>query len=153
MQLICKKFDELELFELYSILQLRSEVFVVEQNCIYQDMDGKDLVAYHVMLFEEKTLMACSRLLAPGISYDHYSSIGRVCSKLISRRNGFGLKIMKASIEYIENLYKDVDLKISAQSYLKKFYSSFGFEAVGDEYLEDSIPHLGMILKRSNPIK
>ncbi|MEP7195094.1 MAG: GNAT family N-acetyltransferase [Saprospiraceae bacterium] len=148
MKAICKKYESLELNELYAILQLRTEVFVVEQNCVYQDMDDKDQLAYHVMIFNEKKLVATSRLLAEGISYDNYSSIGRICSSPLHRRQGLGLQIVKESILFNEELFPEYSIKISAQTYLKKFYTSFGFEAIGEDYLEDDIPHIAMIRKK-----
>ncbi len=147
-KLLCKKFEELLPIELYNILKLRSEVFVVEQNCVYQDMDDKDILAHHVMFYDQDELAATTRLLAPGISYDNYSSIGRVCSQPKLRSKGFGRKIMSESIHIIENLYPGFDIKISAQSYLQKFYFDFGFLRLGEEYLEDNIPHVAMIRKR-----
>jgi ElaA protein len=139
-----KPFAELTPYELYSILQLRNEVFIVEQNCPYQDMDNKDLKSWHLMGIEENKLMAYSRLLAPGISYSE-SSIGRVVSSPSTRKTGMGKKLMQESIEQIENLFHTNIIRIGAQLYLRKFYESFGFIKDSDIYLEDNIPHILML--------
>jgi ElaA protein len=141
-----KPFDELTAIELYNILQLRNEVFIVEQNCPYQDLDDKDLYAFHLMGMEENKLLAYSRLLAPGISYSE-SSIGRVVSSPSARKTGIGKKLMKESIHQIKNLFQTDVVRIGAQLYLKNFYESFGFSQVGDTYLEDNIPHIIMLKK------
>ncbi|HRH99424.1 MAG TPA: GNAT family N-acetyltransferase [Saprospiraceae bacterium] len=150
MSFVIKHFSELNNLELYHLLQLRSEVFVVEQNCVYQDMDNKDLEAYHVLLYDSKNqLVACSRLLSPGVSYMQYCSIGRVVSHQAHRAKGYGIELMKESIKVCKAIFQNQDIKISAQSYLKKFYTELGFIAVGQEYLEDGIPHIAMIYKVS----
>jgi ElaA protein len=139
-------YDELTKDELYRILELRNEVFVVEQNCSYQDCDGKDVDAYHLLL-EENGLVAYLRILKPGVYYPEYA-IGRVLVKEKYRDNNYGKLIMNKGIDYI---YKELGasvIRISAQSYLRKFYTSLGFEVVSDEYLEDDIPHLEMLAKR-----
>jgi ElaA protein len=141
-----KPFKELTTLELYKILQLRSEVFVVEQNCIYQDIDDKDTMGYHLTCFENEELLAYARVLDPGVSYADYSSIGRVCTKQTHRQLGLGKELMQQAILHCQELYPDTKIKISAQSYLLKFYTELGFEAIGDEYLEDDIPHRAMIL-------
>jgi ElaA protein len=141
-----KSFDELTAKELYNILQLRNEVFIVEQNCPYQDLDNKDLYAFHLMGMKENKLLAYSRLLAPGISYSE-SSIGRVVSSPAARKTGMGKKLMKESIVQIKNLFQTDIIRIGAQLYLKNFYESFGFLQEGDIYLEDNIPHLIMLRK------
>lgn len=148
MNLILKKFNELTLEELYQILQLRNMVFIVEQNCPYQDLDDKDQSGHHLLAFENNRLIAVSRILPPGISYEKYSSIGRIVSHPEYRRTGIGKLITKESIFHCERLYPNASIKISAQSYLLPFYSSMGFEAVGKEYLEDNIPHTAMIKVR-----
>ena len=139
-----KTFAELTPQELYSILQLRNEVFIVEQNCPYQDMDNKDLKSWHLMGIEENKLIAYSRLLAPGISYSE-SSIGRIVSSPSARKTGIGKKLMHESIEQIKVLFKTDIIRIGAQLYLKKFYESFGFIQEGEIYLEDNIPHIVML--------
>ncbi|HCL83625.1 MAG TPA: GNAT family N-acetyltransferase [Chitinophagaceae bacterium] len=146
MNWILKPFEELTPKELYSILQLRNEVFIVEQNCPYQDCDNKDLRAWHLMGMQNDQLLAYSRLLAPGISYSE-SSIGRVVSSPSARKTGMGKKLMRESIAHVRNLFQTDTIRIGAQLYLKKFYESFGFIAEGDTYLEDNIPHIQMLRK------
>jgi ElaA protein len=141
---ILKPFNELTPSELYKILQLRNEVFIVEQNCPYQDCDSKDIYAWHLMGMQEDKLIAYSRLLAPGISYSE-SSIGRVVSSPSARKTGMGKKLMLESIRQIKNLFNSGTIRIGAQLYLQKFYESFGFIKVGDIYLEDNIPHIIML--------
>jgi ElaA protein len=143
---LLKPFTELTPGELYSMLQLRNEVFIVEQNCPYQDMDNKDLKGWHLMGIKENKLIAYSRLLAPGISYSE-SSIGRIVSSPSVRKTGMGKKLMKESIEQIKTLFKTDTIRIGAQLYLKTFYESFGFIQDGDIYLEDNIPHIIMLRK------
>jgi len=140
-----KKFEQLSTVELYAIFQLRMEVFVVEQNCAYQDADGKDLKAYHLMgLNENKELMAYSRLLPPDVSYAEVS-IGRVITSPKARGRGAGRSLMNESLLSIEKLFGKVPVRIGAQVYLKAFYESFGFVMEGEEYLEDGIPHIIML--------
>jgi ElaA protein len=141
---ILKPFAELTPHELYGILQLRNEVFIVEQNCPYQDMDNKDLISWHLMGIKENSLIAYSRLLAPGISYSE-SSIGRIVSSPSARKTGMGKKLVAESIEQIKLLFKTDIIRIGAQLYLKKFYESFGFVQDGEIYLEDNIPHIIML--------
>jgi ElaA protein len=144
-----KKFDELTPHELYAILQLRSEVFVVEQNCVYQDMDNKDLKAWHLMGWDseasDRKLLAHTRLLPPGLSYPE-ASIGRVVSSPTVRGKGIGRELMNKSIETIYILYGAGPIRIGAQLYLKSFYASLGFQPEGDIYLEDNIQHIIMYL-------
>ena len=143
---INKPYSELSLDELYEIMVLRQEVFVVEQDCPYLDADGKDQQAWHLMGFDKKEkLVAYSRIVPRGISYKNYPSIGRIVSSPSVRGNGIGKKLMIASIGTSENLFKGQPIKISAQCYLIKFYESFGFKPEGKEYLEDNIPHIAMI--------
>ena len=146
MKWILKPFVDLTSKELYAILQLRNEVFIVEQNCPYQDCDNKDLNAFHLMGIQEDRLMAYSRLLAPGISYSE-SSIGRVVTSPSVRKTGIGKKLMAESIGQIKKFFKTDSIRIGAQFYLKKFYESFGFTQEGDIYLEDNIPHIHMLRK------
>ncbi len=143
---ILKPFNELTPKELYNILQLRNEVFIVEQNCPYQDCDNKDLYAFHLMAMEQDKLLAYTRLLAPGISYSE-SSIGRVVSSPSTRKTGMGKRLMEESIRQIEQLFQTDIIRIGAQLYLKKFYESFGFIQEGESYLEDNIPHIIMLRK------
>ena len=141
-----KTFSELTNQELYNLLQLRSEVFVVEQDCVYQDLDGKDEKALHVLGIKNKTLVAYTRIFKPG-DYFNESSIGRVVVAKNERQYKYGYDIMKASIEAIKNNFKTSEIKISAQCYLNKFYTNLGFKNIGEEYLEDGIPHIAMLKK------
>ena len=139
-----KSFKELTTQELYDLLQLRSEVFVVEQDCVYQDVDGKDQKALHVLGYKEEKLIAYTRIFKPGL-YFKEASIGRVVVFENERQFNYGYSIMEASIEAIKDYYNETTIKISAQTYLKKFYNNLGFKIVGEEYLEDDIPHIAMI--------
>ena len=138
-------FDELTPRELYRILQLRNEVFVVEQQCLFQDADDKDPFAYHLMGWKEGNLVAYSRLLAPGISYTEMS-IGRVVTAPGVRRTGIGRDLMARSIESGRHLFGPGPIRIGAQCYLIDFYSSLGFRTEGTPYLEDGIEHIEMVL-------
>jgi ElaA protein len=144
---VVKHFNELTPHELYFIMQLRSEVFVVEQNCTYQDADNKDLKAHHFMGFNnEGQLMAYTRLLPPDVSYKE-ASIGRVVTHADVRRLGAGKELMNRSINACYKLFGTDVIRIGAQLYLQKFYESFGFEKSSDVYLEDGIEHIEMCLK------
>ena len=147
MDIRIKKFDDLSTAELYDIMVLRQEVFIVEQDCPYLDADGKDKDGWHVMIYDEESslLMAYTRLLGPRISYENYSSIGRVVSNHRGRGKGYGRQVMQESIKAILDLFPNNSIKISAQTYLLKFYNELGFKEVGEGYLEDGIPHMGMI--------
>lgn len=138
-----KPFKELSTTELYQILQLRSEVFVVEQNCVYQDVDGKDEKAIHVLGYYEGVLVAYSRLFQPN-DYFTNSSIGRVIVKASYRDKKYGHDLMRASIQAVKDIFNETNITISAQLYLQKFYESHGFVTVGESYLEDDIPHIEM---------
>ncbi len=143
----CLLFDQLTPSELYDILQLRQEVFVVEQNCPYQDCDDKDRDAWHLMGRNESGKLICyTRLLPRGIAYPEYSSIGRVISSPSARGTGVGKELMVKSIEMCRFLFPEESIKIGAQTYLLRFYEGFGFCSTGEEYLEDGIPHTKMIL-------
>lgn len=139
-----KKFDELTVHELYDILQLRSAVFVVEQQCIYQDIDRKDKKALHILGIKNNNLVAYTRIFKPG-DYFEYASIGRVVVAKDERQHKYGYDVMNVSIEAIQNEFKENTIKISAQAYLKKFYETIGFKQISEEYLEDDIPHIAMI--------
>ncbi|CAM1349989.1 GNAT family N-acetyltransferase [Tenacibaculum insulae] len=139
-----KKFNNLTTSELYELLQLRSEVFIVEQNCVYQDVDGKDQKALHVLGLKDDTIIAYTRLFDSNQYFDT-PSIGRVVVKDSERKYGYGHDLIKASIQAIINNYNETKITISAQTYLKKFYESHGFIQVGEGYLEDDIPHIKMI--------
>jgi ElaA protein len=141
---VLKKFDELAPQELYSILQLRNEVFVVEQNCVFQDADNRDQFSFHLMGWEGEKLIAYSRIIPPGMVYE-FPSIGRVVTSPLARRNGVGKILMKESIKAIEKLFGDAAIKLGAQLYMKKFYESFGFMQSGEIYLEDGIQHIEMM--------
>ncbi len=140
----CIFFDDLSNKDLYRILRLRSEVFVLEQQCLYQDMDNKDLKSWHLMgNNEEGELVAYARLLPPGLSYEA-PSIGRVLTSMRVRREGAGKELMRTAIEKCTELFGNQEIKIGAQLYLKEFYRSFGFETSGPVYLEDEIEHVEM---------
>lgn len=142
----CKYFTELSVEQLYDILQLRSEVYVVEQQCIFLDMDGIDKRCYHLFGYQQNNLVACCRLIAPDISYLHKASIGRVANAASVRGKGVGKQMMHLAIEKCKQLFPSVSIKIGAQLYLKNWYGSFGFTPCGDTYLEDGIEHIHMEL-------
>ena len=146
MEILVKTFDELCIQQLYEVLQLRAEVFVVEQNCVYQDIDGKDEKALHVMGFQNNELVAYTRCFKPK-DYFKKASIGRVIVKEGHRTHGYGHEIMKTSMAEIEKRFNSSEIKLSAQQYLTKFYETHGFVTTGKGYLEDGIPHLAMIKK------
>ena len=141
---VLKKFDDLSPHELYAILQLRNEVFVVEQNCVFQDADDKDQGAYHLSGYADTKLVAYTRLVPPKYIYNE-ASIGRVVTSPSVRGTGAGKDLMEQSIQNIYNLYGSRPIKIGAQLYLKKFYEGFGFQQISDPYLEDGIPHIHML--------
>ncbi|MFY8213556.1 MAG: GNAT family N-acetyltransferase [Flavobacterium sp.] len=138
-----KRFEALSLQELYSVLELRSEVFVVEQNCVYQDIDNKDQKAFHVLGYLHNELVAYARLFRAG-DYFEQASIGRVVVSPKHRNKAFGHDLIKTSIEQIQLQFQTSAITISAQLYLKAFYESHGFVAQGETYLEDDIPHIQM---------
>lgn len=139
-----KSFSDLTKEELYNILSLRSEVFIVEQNCAYQDIDHKDQFALHVFLKKNNQIIAYTRIFKPN-DYFEYSSIGRVVVLKKERASKIGSQIMSFSIKKIEEIFNETKIKISAQNYLISFYEKLGFKAIGEEYLEDGIPHIAMI--------
>jgi len=130
--------------ELYEVLQLRSEVFVVEQDCVYQDIDFKDQKALHVLGYKNERLVAYTRIFKPGDYFDE-ASIGRVVVQQNERKYGYGHDLIKESINVIETQLGTNIIHISAQTYLEKFYNTHGFEQNGEGYLEDGIPHIKMI--------
>jgi ElaA protein len=146
-----KKFEELSTQELYEILRLRSEVFVVEQNCPYQDMDRLDYESHHLFITDEynNEVTAYCRILPEGISYQGYCSIGRVITHQDVRSKGLGKLLMITAIRKCGSLFPEQPIKISAQYYLLHFYQSFGFVEAGDVYLEDGIPHIAMIYRHN----
>jgi ElaA protein len=139
-----KNFNELTIHELYEILQLRSEVFVVEQNCVYQDIDGKDTKAMHLIGTMDNKMVAYARLFNKG-EYFENASIGRVVVDSKHRNLNFGHDLMRNAMDAIKQHFETTKISISAQLYLKKFYESHGFTQIGDGYLEDGIPHIKMI--------
>ncbi|GAL65387.1 GNAT family N-acetyltransferase [Jejuia pallidilutea] len=143
MDIQIKTFKELSTDNLYQLLQLRSEVFVVEQDCVYQDIDGKDQKALHVLGFKNEVLVAYTRIFKPG-DYFNEASIGRVVVKKNERAFKYGYAIMEASIKAISTYFNETTIKISAQEYLKQFYTNLGFHQQGTSYLEDGIPHIAM---------
>jgi len=144
-------FGELNLNQLYDLMAIRQEVFVVEQNCPYQDADYKDLDAYHLLGYLDDKLVCYTRLLEKGISYDEYCSIGRVVNSSSIRGKGEGKVLMQKSLEACFRLFPGQEIKISAQVYLKEFYEGLGFVSTGEFYDEDDIPHMAMIYKKAIP--
>ena len=127
---------------------LRQTVFVVEQDCVYLDADGNDEKAWHLMGFDEhQQLTAYTRLLPKGTTYENYPAFGRVVTSSSVRGQGVGRELMEQTLIWMEKIFPGEDVKISAQCYLEKFYKSLGFETVGEEYLEDGIPHYPMLRK------
>ena len=141
-----KTFNELSPQELYKIMQLRIEVFIIEQKCIFQDADNKDEGCLHLMGFDNENLVAYTRLVPPGYIYEQ-ASIGRVVTSHLYRDKGIGKELMQRSIETCRQQFGDGSIKIGAQYYLLQFYSSFGFKVISDIYLEDGIEHVYMILE------
>ena len=139
-----KSFSDLTKEELYNILSLRSEVFIVEQNCAYQDIDQKDQFALHVFIKKNNQIIAYTRIFKPN-DYFEYSSIGRVVVLKKERASKIGSQIMSFSIKKIEEIFNETKIKISAQKYLITFYKKLGLTTIGEEYLEDGIPHIAMI--------
>ena len=142
----CLSFNELSLLQLYNILKLRQEVFIVEQNCPYLDADDKDQQSYHVLGIDKAgVIQAYTRLVPPGISYADYTSIGRVITSAKFRGKNQGKPLMQFSIDQCIKIWPQKSIKISAQCYIVKFYNSLDFKETGEEYLEDDIPHIAMI--------
>ncbi len=141
---VCKPFDTLTPYELYAIIKLRNEVFVAEQNCVFQDADDKDQKCYHLMGRAGKDLAAYARLVPAGISYNCIS-IGRIVTSPAYRNKGAGKALLNTAIEKCNELFGEQTIKIGAQLYLKNFYESFGFVQVGEVYDEDGIPHTEMV--------
>jgi ElaA protein len=142
----CKAFKELSLDEFHDIIQLREIVFVVEQDCPYLDVDGKDKEALHVFGEYEGNIVATTRILKPGKSYDEVA-IGRVVTSPTVRGMGMGKQLMEESMKFVKVYFGKVPVRISAQTYLLRYYKSFGFIETGEEYLEDNIPHFEMLYK------
>ncbi len=147
MNWVLKEFKDLTLNEFHNILQLRINVFVVEQNCAYPELDDKDKIAYHFFAFAENDplqIIAYTRIFKPGDYYKE-AAIGRVVVHPDFRKEGLGYQLIKESISKIEVLFQTKKIKIGAQTYLQKFYKSLGFKKVGKDYIEDGIPHIYMI--------
>ena len=141
-----KKFEELKTEEIYNILQLRTEIFIVEQECAFQDCDGKDQDAYHLFLEDNNKVVAYVRILKKGVSYDQVS-IGRVVVRKDYRGKNIAREMMLKAMDFIKENLNETEIKIQAQAYLFKFYGSLGFTQVSEEYLEDNIPHIDMLYK------
>lgn len=142
-----KKFKELNVEEIYRILKLRNEVFVVEQQCVYQDCDGKDEKAYHLYLEDNGKIIAYLRILNKGVSYDEIA-IGRVLVHKNYRGKGIAREMMLKAINFIESNINETVIKLQAQEYLVNFYKSLGFKEISIVYLEDNIPHVDMLYKK-----
>ena len=141
-----KSFDELNKNELYDLLKLRSEVFVVEQNCVYQDIDDKDIKGTHFFGQDGSDLIAYLRVMEVGVLYPNHMSIGRVVVKQTHRNKKLGNEILANAIDFCRKKFPKTPIKISAQTHLKSFYNQLGFEFKGEAYLEDGIPHCAMYL-------
>ena len=141
---------QLELFadlsndELYALLRLRSEVFVVEQNCVFLDMDNKDQHCLHLLGWQNNQLAACARIVPAGISFAE-ASVGRVVTAPFARGIGLGRELMQTAMDKLYHLYGRVPVYIGAQQHLQMFYASLGFEATGQPYDEDGIMHIEML--------
>ena len=148
-------FKNLSLTDLYDLMRLRQEVFVVEQNCVYLDADGYDQKARHLLGRDGKgELVACLRLFAPGVKYPAFpneASIGRVCTAASARGTGLGQELMRRGIAETERLWPESGIRISAQAYLLSFYGKLGFAAVSEPYDEDGIPHVEMVRPAKTP--
>lgn len=140
----CSFFKDLTASELYAIIKLRNEVFVVEQNCVFQDADDKDQKCYHLTGLAGNELAAYARLVPAGVSYD-YPSIGRIVTSFKYRNTGAGKALLHKAIKQCNLLFGEQTIKIGAQLYLKNFYESFGFKQIRDIYDEDGIPHIEML--------
>lgn len=139
-----KRFEKLTSEEVYKILGLRNEIFIVEQDCVYLDCDNKDFKSYHLFCENNGELIAYLRIIDKGVSYDEIS-IGRVAVKKAYRTKGIAREMLSNAIDFILNNLNEKAIKIQAQSYLLDFYSSLGFKSISEEYLEDNIPHVDMI--------
>lgn len=141
-----KSFDEFTVPELYAVLKARIDVFVVEQNCPYPDLDGYDQKALHLWAEENGEVLAGCRIFNKGIKYNE-ASIGRVLTTEKARGKNLGKQLIQYAVETVENRFHMSEIRISAQDYLLKFYGDFGFEDTGEKYLEDDIPHTEMLRK------
>lgn len=145
MELVAKTFDHLSSKELYDILSLRNQVFIVEQNCPYQDIDGKDQGAIHMFYVEDNKIFAYLRIMDVGVSYGDAVSIGRVIS--IVRRKGLATKLLKEAISLIKDRYPTCKIRLSGQKYARKLYENLGFKVCSQLYLEDGIEHMEFVLE------
>lgn len=139
-------FSQLDSYTVYAMLQLRVDVFVVEQNCPYPELDNKDLhpQTRHILLKKGDKILAYARVLAPGVSYENSPALGRICVSQTARRLALGRGLMDKALDVASSCWPDLEIRISAQCYLQRFYESFGFIACSEPYLEDDIPHLEM---------
>jgi len=144
MDIQIKSFDSLDTSELYAMLRLRSAIFVVEQDCVYQDIDNLDQRAMHLLGTKDGTLLGYTRIFRPGELFDR-AAIGRVVVDSDHRGKSYGKRIMEASLAWIREAFPTAGIEISAQAHLISFYSDLGFEPVGEGYLEDGIPHIRML--------
>jgi ElaA protein len=149
MRWLCLNFSELSTTQLYQLLKLRVDVFVVEQNCPYPDLDDKDhhTDVYHVLGYQGEQLIACARLLAPDISYPQVS-MGRIAIAESYRKQGLGTQLLKTALQQCEQYWPQQSIQIGAQCYLLKFYERMGFKSCSEDYLEDGIPHVDMLLTK-----
>ncbi len=141
-----KRMEQIDVMDLYRILKLRQDVFVIEQSCIYPDMDNRDITAWHLAGVDgDGAIVACLRVLPPDVEHK-FPRIGRVAVTEAARGKKLARSLMTEGIRRTRSLYPECAIRISAQQYLKKFYESLGFEEISDIYLEDGIPHLDMVL-------
>jgi ElaA protein len=145
---IFKRFEELSLQELYDALKLRQMVFIVEQTCIFPDIDGLDAHAYHLLGYDDKKIVAYTRITFPGVMFDEVS-IGRIVTDTQERNKGYGKEITAMALQKVKEIYGNVPVKIAAQDYLLNFYGSFGFKPVDEKYMWDGILHQDMLLDAS----
>ncbi len=142
-------FNQLSTHQLYNLIKLRIDVFVVEQTCPYPELDDKDTLdgVYQLIGFMDDEIVACARLMAPGVNYDN-ASIGRVATKLSCRGQGLGHKLVAEALSQCQELWPDYSIDIGAQEHLSRFYAEYGFQPISDMYLEDDIPHIDMRLEK-----
>jgi len=142
---LIKSFNELTATDVYQIFKLRQDVFIVEQACIYNDFDGKDNIATHVMGLVHDDLVAYTRVFNPDDYFSGHTAFGRVVTSASVRGSGVGRALVKTTLMYLNKTAKNIPCKISAQSHLEHFYNGFGFKKIGQAYLEDNIPHIAMV--------
>ena len=148
MQWILKKFNDLTVDEFHDILQLRINVFIVEQNCPYPELDDNDKIAFHLFgINQENKIIAYTRIFKPGDYYKE-AAFGRVVVHQDYRNQNIGFQLVEQTIIEIHKLFENTNIKIGAQTYLNNFYQSFGFHQVGDDYIEDGIPHIHMLINK-----